>query len=177
MNLERRTETRTPEKVKKADHRLATHPSLHLQRRVDGQLWATKGEQTRPVWVCRCFPWSDPGTQISLRDEEEDEFALVSDPSKLDSGSREALELALVEAGFVLEILRVDECEEEVEIRTWKVQTRQGERRFQTRRDDWPLPIPGGGLLIRDVAGDLFLVREPDELDRHSRGLLWAFVD
>ncbi len=166
-----------PRKEEKTGTPVRTHSPLRLERRVDGQLWAMKQEESQPVWVCRCFPWSDPSKQVSLRDVEEEEFALVPDPADLDATSREALELSLAEAGFVLEITRVDECEEEVEIRTWKVQTRQGERSFQTRRDDWPLPVPGGGLLIRDVAGDLFLVREPDKLDKHSRALLWAFVD
>jgi hypothetical protein len=67
--------------------------------------------------------------------------------------------------------------EEEVEIRVWRVRTRQGARRFQTRRDDWPRTLPGGGLLIRDVAGDLFHVPDPDALDRTSQERLWAFVD
>ena len=39
------------------------------------------------------------------------------------------------------------------------------------------LPLPHGGLLIRDVAGDLYHFADPARLDRHSRALLWAFVD
>jgi len=34
-----------------------------------------------------------------------------------------------------------------------------------------------GGVLIRDVAGDFYHIREPDRLDRKSRRFLWAFVD
>ncbi|MGH0038215.1 MAG: DUF1854 domain-containing protein [Myxococcota bacterium] len=151
--------------------------SLRLERRNDGRLWATRDGQSRSVRVCRCFPWSEPGRLISLRDEEDEEFAWVQDPGDLDPDSRRAFECALAEAGFVLEVTRVVECEEEVEIRRWRVETRQGPRSFQTRRDDWPVGLPGGGWLVRDVAGDLFLVRRPEELDAHSRELLWAFVD
>jgi hypothetical protein len=104
-------------------------------------------------------------------------MAFVADPSTLDGASREALEGALCEAGFVFEVTRVLEIEEEVEIRNWRVETRQGERRFQTRLDDWPLELPGGGLLIRDVAGDLYRLADAGSLDRESRALLWAFVD
>ncbi len=150
---------------------------LRLERRVDGQLWATRGERDEPVWIVRCFPWTEPSRFISLRDGEEEEFALVRDPAELEPASRHALELALAEAGFVLEIEAVTECEEEVEIRTWRVRTRQGPRAFQTRRDDWPRDLPGGGLLIRDVAGDLYSVPDPDALDARSRELLWAFLD
>jgi hypothetical protein len=67
--------------------------------------------------------------------------------------------------------------EDELEIRTWQVGTVQGPRTFQTARDEWPRPLPGGGLLLRDAAGDLYLIARPAELDAASRRVLWAFVD
>jgi hypothetical protein len=151
--------------------------ALTLERRADGQLWATQHGATRAVSVRRCFPWSEPGRLVSLRDHEDEEFALVSDPAALDRQSRRALEEALVEAGFVLRVTRVLEIEEEVEIRRWRVVTGQGPRRFVTRLDDWPRALPGGSLLIRDVAGDLYHLTDPAQMDRESRELLWAFVD
>jgi len=150
---------------------------LLLERRADGQLWAERRGVAQPVWVRRCFPWSQPGRFISLRDHEKDEFALIRDLDELDPDSRGVLEAALIEAGFVLEVLRVLGVDEEVEIRNWKVETVQGERTFQTRLDDWPRQMPGGALLIRDVAGDLYHVADPSALDETSRQLLWAFVD
>ncbi len=151
--------------------------ALTLERRVDGQLWASQRDKQLPVWVSRCFPWSEPSRFISLRDTEDEEFALVRDLEHLSPGSRAALEISLAEAGFVLEIIGVESCEEEVEIRTWVVRTRQGRRSFQTRRDEWPRDMPGGGLLISDVSGDLFYVPDTESLDSKSRSLLWAFVD
>lgn len=142
----------------------------------DGQLWAECGKQRAPVVVHRCFPWSDPNRHISLRDHDEDEFAFVADASELDEQSRTALGRALAVAGFVLEITAVKEVTEEVEIRHWVVETRQGWRRFQTRLDDWPVEISGGGLLIRDLAGDLYHVPDPDVLDPASREWLWAYA-
>jgi hypothetical protein len=148
-----------------------------LELRADGQLWIGQDGAARPVRVARCFPWSAPGHFISLRDERRNEVALIADPATLDARSRELLEDALVEADFVFEIEAIDAIEEETEIRCWSVDTRQGPRRFQTRRDDWPRPVPGGGLLIRDVAGDLFHIAVPARLDARSRKLLWAYVD
>jgi len=150
---------------------------LSLEQRPDGRLWAVRGDEERAVWVRRCFPWSEPAQYLSLRDGDEEEFALVRDPADLDDASRAALEDALALAGFVFEITRVLEIEEEVEIRRWRVETRQGPRSFQTRLDDWPRTLPHGGLLIRDVTGDLYHLGRPAVLDRHSRALLWAFVD
>jgi hypothetical protein len=148
-----------------------------LERRRDGQLWAIKRGEECPVFVRRCFPWSEPTDYVSLRDGDENEFALIRDLAEVDDASREVLEQALAEAGFVLEITGIESVDEEIEIRNWKVQTRQGARSFQTRLDDWPRRVPSGGTLIRDVAGDLYYVKDPAALDKKSRDLLWAFVD
>jgi hypothetical protein len=151
--------------------------SLALEWRADGSLWAVRGDEEKAVSVRRCFPWTEPTRHLSLRDPDEEEFAFVRDPADLDARSRAALEAALAVAGFVFEITRVLEIEEEVEIRRWRVETRQGPRTFQTRLDDWPRTLPHGGLLIRDLAGDLYHLADPAALDRQSRELLWAFVD
>lgn len=152
-------------------------PGLRLEWRTDGSLWAIRGEEERAVSVRRCFPWSESTRYLSLRDPDEEEFALVRDPADLDARSRAALEMALAVAGFVFEITRVLEIDEEVEIRRWRVETRQGLRTFETRLDDWPRGLPHGGLLIRDLAGDLYHLARADRLDKRSRELLWAFVD
>jgi len=150
---------------------------LRLERRADGQLWALQNGDANPVRVYRCFPWSDPGRFVSLRDDDEKELAMVSDLAELDDASRSELESALTEAGFVLEVTAIRSVEDEVEIRAWEVETRQGPRTFQTKLDDWPRDVPGGGLLIRDVSGDLYHVPEPAALDGASRELLWAYSD
>ena len=151
--------------------------TLALEWRGDGSLWALRGDEERAVSVRCCFPWSEPARHLSLRDSDEEEFALVRDPAELDPRSRAALEVALAVAGFVFEVTRVLEIDEEVEIRHWRVETQQGPRAFQTRLDDWPRTLPHGGLLIRDLAGDLYHLDAPERLDRESRELLWAFVD
>jgi hypothetical protein len=151
--------------------------SLRLECRSDASLWAIRDGQERAVSVRRCVPWSEPSRHLSLRDTDDEEFALVRDPAELDARSRAALEMALAVAGFVFEVTRVLEIDEEVEIRRWRVETKQGPRTFQTRLDDWPRPLPHGGLLIRDLAGDLYHLDRPERLDRESRELLWAFVD
>lgn len=154
---------------------MTTGPRLVIG--LDGRLEIETATGWRPVVVRRCFPWSDPGRHISLRDEDEEEVVLIEEPSRLDPTSREAIERALAEAGFVLEVTRLLSVDEEVEIRHWKVETRHGPRSFQTRLDDWPRVLPGGGILIRDVGGDLYHVAAPATLDAESRRLLWAFVD
>ena len=81
---------------------------LELERRADGQLWARLDNEERAVRVHRCFPWSEPGRFLSLRDTDDDEFVLVSSIDDLDGGTRRVLEGAVAEAGFVLEVTRID---------------------------------------------------------------------
>ena len=150
---------------------------LELRNAPDGRLLALVAGEAVAVRLRQCFPWSEPHRHVSLRNDEYEEVALVEDPSALSAESRQALEQALAEAGFVLEVTRVLDIEEEVEIRQWTVETKHGGRRFQTRLDDWPRLLPSGGLLVRDVAGDLYLLAEPARMDKHTRALLWAFVD
>lgn len=158
-------------------HRILAHEQPIVGYRADGSLCVTRGETVIPVTVRPCFPWSESRRYISLRDDDHNEVALVKDAATLDPESRAALEQALAEAGFLLEVTQVHTVEEEVEIRHWRVRTRQGERTFQTRLDDWPRSLPDGGFLIRDVAGDLYHIAAPEALDKRSRELLWAFVD
>ncbi len=160
----------------KSPRRAVAGDRLVLAWGADGQLWAERGGRRTAVVVHRCFPWSDPLRHISLRDHDEEEFAFVGDASELDGASRAVLERALAVAGFLLEITAVEDVSEEVEIRHWVVRTRQGARRFQTRLDDWPVEIAGGGLLIRDLAGDLYHVPDREALDPVSRKWLWAYA-
>jgi hypothetical protein len=163
------TETLTPEPRTASQLALRTSPDGRLLARIAGK-WVT-------VRLRQCFPWSEPGRHVSLRDEGDDEVALVDDPATLPPEARRALERAVAEAGFVLEVTRVLNVEEEVEIRQWTVETKHGKRSFQTHLDDWPRALPMGRLLIRDVAGDLYRLPAPETLDARSRELLWAFVD
>lgn len=155
----------------------APAPGPILRGGAGGRLTILRDGATRSVRVRQCFPWSEPQRHLSLRDDDDSEMALIESPADLDEASRQALEHALAEAGFVFEVTRVVDIDEEIEIRNWLVDTAQGSRRFQTHLDDWPRELPGGGLLVRDVAGDLYHLANPKGMDKGSRQLLWAFVD
>src|SRR2546423_10697291 len=99
---------------------------VRLRTAPDGRLLAITERGAIPVRVRQCFPWSEPHRHLSLRDAEEREVLLVEDPATLGAASREALERALAEAGFVLQVTRVLSIDEEVEIRQWTVETRHG---------------------------------------------------
>jgi hypothetical protein len=168
-------------KLEAQDLRPPTAPqenTMRLRRREDGRLLLRRGESDLPVELRRCFPWTDPDRFFSLRDDEEREVAMIESAEQLgDDESRAVLAQAARETGFVFRITAIESIATEFEIRVWSVQTEQGPRTFQTALDEWPRDVPGGGLLIRDVAGDLFHIANPDALDALSQKKLWAFVD
>lgn len=152
-------------------------PALRLRRDREGSLTMTRDGQEAQVYPHLCFPWTAPCRYISLRDREKNEKALLENVLELDPESRAALEEVMAEARFVFSITGIHSAQAEFELRVWKVQTQQGERQFQTKLDDWPRPLPDGGLLIRDIGGDLYRVENPHDLDAASRRILWAFMD
>jgi hypothetical protein len=170
--------TAAPSDVSVWSERSSARPIAFLvERRVDGRLWVIDARGETPVELVRCFPWSAPARYLSLRDADGVERAFVSDPRELDGISRAALEGALSQAGFVLDIVGVAAVEEDFELRTWKVETDRGPRRFQTPLDAWPREIGDGVWIIEDVCGDSYRVRDLTRLDAKSRSILRGFAD
>jgi hypothetical protein len=115
---------------------------------------------TVPVRPVVCFPWSEPDSYISL-----------------DHSSRQALETTLRQTRFVFEVIAINNIEDEFELRTWLVETRQGPRSFQTKLDKWPRALENGAVIIRDVSGDFYQISDPMAMDPASRKLVWAFME
>lgn len=143
----------------------------------DGDLLLLKNGKKIKVNIKPCFPWSTPGQYFSLVDKEGEEIEFVANANKLDESSRSAIEQSLAEAGFCFVIEKIIKIEEEFELRRWWVKTAQGERQFQTKLLDWPREMDGGGLLIQDVHGDLFYIKDPAKLPMPGREKLSAFID
>ena len=143
----------------------------------DGKIILKDGNDTVILQAYRCFPWSAPDSHISLRDAKGKERLLAESLDELPSDVRKAVEVSLQTTSFVIEIESVVKVVTEFEIRNWHVITNQGKRTFQTKLDEWPIAVPGGRYLIKDVSGDLYQVPSPKSLDSKSRDVLWSFVD
>lgn len=154
-----------------------TPADIRIRRAPDGQLLLHRDDATIPVRVRRCFPWTHPRGWISLCDTEGAEALLLPDLSVLSPDSAAALsdELNLIDRTFV--ITRIHACTKEIELRCWEVDTEQGPRMFQTELDEWPRCFGHGGVLIRDLHGDLYTVPDPEALDPDSKKRLWMLLD
>lgn len=155
----------------------ASKHTVVLSRGLDDQLRLWRSGQGVPVTPVRCFPWTAPECHISLRNADSDELAYIVSAHELDIDSRQALLLSLQDTGTLLQVTAVTAIEEDVELRIWQVQTLSGPRVFQTPLDLWPRPVPGGGTMLEDVAGDLYWIPDRALLDVRSRRLLWPLAD
>jgi hypothetical protein len=151
--------------------------ALRVTRAEDGRYRAAWAGHVCIVRVCTCFPWTAPGTFVSLRDENDKEVALIPSLDEVDAESRAVLGRALREAAFAFEITHVAVMRKEFEIRQWEVTCAEGPRTFQTKIDDYPHPLPPRGLLITDVVGDVYVIHDWTTLDKHSRKQISLFID
>jgi hypothetical protein len=142
-----------------------------------GQLLLRNQHGSIPVAPVPCFPWSEPENYISLRDESGREVAFIHSAAELDHSSRAALELTLRQAGFVFIVTSIEKVEDEFELRTWSVNTRQGSRSFQTKLEEWPRILENGAVIIRDLSGDFYQIEDQAALDPASQKLIWAFTE
>src|SRR6266403_2260764 len=92
-----------------------------------------------------------------------------------DSG-QSSLETTLRQTRFVFEVIAIENVEDEFDLRTWSVKTRQGRRSFQTKLDEWPRTLETGAVMIRDLSGDLYQIKDPTAPDPASQKLVWAYI-
>ena len=146
--------------------------SLDLTRFSDGRLGLRLESGEIPVTVTRCFPWSNPLSYLSLRNEKGEEKGFVTALDDLSPESRALLEEELKLTGQTFEIIRIHKVQKEIELRCWEVETQGGDRHFQTELDVWPRALPDGSLLVQDLYGDLYRIQDPQALDAASQKIL-----
>ncbi|GHB95159.1 DUF1854 domain-containing protein [Cerasicoccus arenae] len=127
----------------------------------------------RPV---KCFPLSEPGRYLSLRNDKNEEVGFIASSDDLDESSARALQEAIIASSFTFAVTGIDKIDTDFELRVWKVQTAAGPRQFQTALDAWPRSMDDGGFLMEDVFGDLYRFPPVDQLDRESAKRMWSMV-
>ena len=153
-------------------------PSTVLRTAADGRLHVHVDGRCVPVRLRQCFPWSEPGLHLSLRDDEDREVAIVDDPAdarrRVAARARAGARRGGVRArGDPRAGYRRRSRDPAVDGRD----TSRGRGRSRRTSTIGRATLPNGGLLIRDVAGDLYRLAAPESMDKKSRELFWAFVD
>jgi Domain of unknown function (DUF1854) len=128
------------------------------------------------VRLRRAFPWSRPGTFLSLRDSEGKELMLLEDIEPLDVGRRTIIENWLAGASFVPRIVGVDDVDVRFGYQQWKVRTDRGPAEFRVQEREDIRFLPDGRFRIKDADGTVYEMVSLNQLDEPSRRAVEALI-
>ena len=151
--------------------RLFYHPEGRLRMETEDRCWL----QVRPAWSS---PISHPGRYLSLLDGKDREIALLPDGlDGLDGEARTILEAELHRRYLTSQVVSVEHAHTEFGSTYWTVETDRGRREFITQslqeNAQWHSATH---LMLIDVDGNRFEIRDTRALDEPSRRLLTRIV-
>ena len=152
-------------------------PEFELFRNAFGRLVLKNDEGAHEgVVPVRAFPVTAPGEGIALMSAQGRELAWIASMEALPDAARILLEEALREREFMPEILRLVSVSGYAAPCEWKVKTDRGETAFTLKSEDDIRRISPSALILTDSHGVNFLIKNPADLDRHSKKLLGRFL-
>ncbi|MHB1100543.1 MAG: cyanophycin metabolism-associated DUF1854 family protein [Burkholderiales bacterium] len=152
-------------------------PEFELARNAFGRLVlkndAGVHEGVVPV---RAFPVTAPGEGIALMSAQGRELAWIASMESLPDEARVLLEEALRDREFMPEILSLVSVSGYAAPCEWRVETDRGDTAFTLKSEDDIRRISPSALILTDSHGVNFLIKNPADLDRHSKKLLGRFL-
>lgn len=139
-------------------------------------LTAADGERHVGVTPVRAFPIAAPNEGIALVSSDGHEVAWVDHLSGLTGTARALIEEELAGREFMPEIERIESVSAFACPSTWQVVTHRGHTELVLKGEEDIRRLTATRLLIADLHGIQFLVRDLNALDRHSRRLLDRFL-
>jgi len=149
-----------------------------LSRAASGRLVMTDahGEVHEGVTPVRAFPVAAPDEGFSLVSAEGQELAWFERLSDLPDETRRLVEEELATREFMPEIRRLKGVSSFATPSSWEVETDRGDTTLVLGGEEDIRRLGKGALLIEDVHGIHFLIRDLAALDRVSRKLLDRFL-
>ncbi len=134
------------------------------------------GTRHEPVLVVRAYPVTAPEQGVGIMDMEGHELAWFDRLDQVTAPLQDRLREAVAEREFLPEIQRLQAVSSLVTPSFWTVQTNRGQARFLLKGEEDIRRLTGKTLIVSDVDGVQYLIRDPMALDRHSRKLLDRFM-
>ncbi|MHB8635737.1 MAG: DUF1854 domain-containing protein [Fimbriimonadaceae bacterium] len=130
------------------------------------QSWHT----VKPAWAS---PLNHPHRFLALLDGKSEEIVMLPDPAALPPSSWEVIQEELNRRYLTAQVERIVDATNEFGATYWHVETDRGERDFVTQSLQENVQWLGlGHLLLTDVDGNRFEIRDVAALDPRSRGLI-----
>src|ERR1051325_8564791 len=129
------------------------------------------------VGVVRAFPLSDRNRFYSVRDSGDNEIGLILNPTDLSAENQNLIDEDLQRRYFVPSLKRILSAKERFGTVEWTVETDRGLCHFTTQnlRENVQRPAPGR-IILNDVDGNRYDIRNLDELSRESQELLFRHL-
>ena len=151
---------------------------FQLTRNPFGRLILTSSDEQvyEGVAPVRAFPIQAPDDGIAMVNADGQEVAWIDRLSDLSAPVRALVEEELAGREFMPEISRISHVTSFATPCTWHVETNRGETDFVLRGEEDIRRIGSSTLLVVDIHGIHFLIRDMLVLDKHSRKILDRFL-
>lgn len=151
---------------------------FELVRNPFGKLVLTTGEGVvhEGVSPVRAFPVQAPEDGISLLNNDGKEVAWIDRISDLPAQIGALVSEELAGREFMPEIARINSVTSYATPCTWSVKTDRGDTEFVLRGEEDIRRLTIDTLLITDIHGIHYLVRDLRELDKHSKKIIDRFL-
>lgn len=129
------------------------------------------------VGILRAFPMSDRNHFFSVRDGGDKEIGLIANPTELSAQDQNLVDEDLQRRYFIPSLKRIISAKERFGTVDWTVETDRGICHFTTQnlRENVQRPTPGR-IILNDVDGNRYDIRNLDELSRESQELLFRHL-
>jgi hypothetical protein len=129
------------------------------------------------VSVLRAFPLSEPDRFFTVRDAENKEIGMIVDPAVLSEQNRTFVYEDLTRRYLIPAVKRILSAKERFGTVDWEIDTDRGLCKLTTRnlRENVQRPAPAR-ILLTDVDGNRYDIRNLDQLDLHSQQLLFQHM-
>ncbi len=134
------------------------------------------GVRHAPVTALRAYPVTAPHGGVALMDAEGHELVWIDALSDVPDPLRARLLQALSEREFLPVIERLEKVSSFATPSTWTVKTDRGTAQFLLKGEEDIRRLTGTVLLINDVDGVQYMIRDLAAMDKHSRKLLDRFL-
>lgn len=151
---------------------------MSLERNPMGRwVWTdAQGVRQEQVVVVRAYPVTAPEQGAGVMDAEGHELAWFDRLDQVAQPLQALLREAIAEREFLPEIQQLKTVSSLVTPSVWTVQTDRGEARFMLKGEEDIRRLTGKTLIVSDVDGVQYLIRDPLALDKQSRKLLDRFM-
>ena len=142
----------------------------------DSAFMTTGGREYEVGAIVMAFPISKRARFVAVRDNQGEELGIIRDVGSLDPHSWRIVSEEVERSYFMPLILEVLDVTEKLAVGTWKVETDRGSRTFQVRRPRQNLRKIGRRIIIRDVDGNRYEIRDWRKLSLRARSQIEEYI-